>query len=128
MAGINVHANGRFEYIIQYKNKKVCILEAKKDDMEQGKVQSLLGCEVVAELENCSTVYAIVTNYIEWLFYKNDDEFVYGDDLFSLNFDHGIPDKVSVGKIASMIYGILTEIKDSFPAATNLSLSLNIPP
>jgi hypothetical protein len=111
MTGVHVHANGRFEYIIKYKEKKVCIVEAKKDDMEQGKVQSLLGCEVVAEIENCSTVYAIVTNYIQWLFYKNADDIVYSDDL-TLTVEHCVPDKISVGKVAGLIYGILTDIQN----------------
>jgi hypothetical protein len=86
-------------------------VEAKKDDMEQGKVQSLLGCEVVAEIENCSTVYAIVTNYIQWLFYKNADDIVYSDDL-TLTVEHCVPDKISVGKVAGLIYGILTDIQN----------------
>jgi hypothetical protein len=68
MKGTYVHANGRFEFVLEFKGKKICIFEAKKDDMEQGQVQSLLGCEVVAEIEKKSTVYAIVTNYIQWAF------------------------------------------------------------
>ena len=43
MSGVYVRANGRFEFVLEYKGKKVCIVEAKKDDMEQGQVQSLLG-------------------------------------------------------------------------------------
>jgi hypothetical protein len=112
MKGVHVHANGRFEYVIHYRNKKVCIVEAKKDDMEQGQVQSLLGCEVVADLEKCSIVYAIVTNYIQWLFYKNTDICIYGDDI-TLNVEHNLPDKDSLGKITGLIYGMLTDIQSS---------------
>jgi hypothetical protein len=112
MKGVHVHANGRFEYVIHYRKKKVCIVEAKKDDMEQGQTQALVGCEVVVDLENCTTVYAIVTNYIQWMFYKNTESVVYSDDI-TLTVEHGIPNKDSVGKVASIIYGMLTEIEQS---------------
>jgi len=127
MKGIRIHANGRFEYILNYYNKKVCIVEAKKDDMEQGKVQSLLGCEVVAEAEKCPCVYAIVTNYIQWLFYKNTEDSVFGDDV-TLNVIHGDPDKNSVGQVASLIYGILIEIEQSSQPLVAASASANHSP
>eukprot|EP01038_Epipyxis_sp_PR26KG_P012712 gene12712-17048_t len=53
---------------------KVCIVQAKKDDMQKGQIQCLIGCEVIAELEKISIVYGIVTNYIEWSFYKSTDD------------------------------------------------------
>jgi hypothetical protein len=62
--GVNVHGNGRFEYIIQYKDKKVCIVEAKKDNIEKCTFQSLIGCEIIADREKRSIVYAIVTDYV----------------------------------------------------------------
>lgn len=36
--------------MIRRKKKAVCIVEAKKDDMEQGMAQDLVGCEVAAEV------------------------------------------------------------------------------
>ena len=44
----------------------MCIVEAKKDDMEQGTAQALLGCEVAAEIGHLDTAYGIVTNYLQW--------------------------------------------------------------
>ena len=108
MEGTYVHANGHFEFVLEYGGKKVCIVEAKKDDMEKGQAQSLLGCEVVAEIENKSTVYAIVTNYVEWLFFKNTDEDVYYC-LQTLLLRGFVPTKDSVGDVASLIYGMLKE-------------------
>jgi hypothetical protein len=122
MKGVNVHANGRFEYVIHYRKKKVCIVEAKKDDMEQGQVQSLLGCEVVADLEKCSTVYAIVTNYIQWLFYKNTDDNISCYDE-TLTVHGGLPNKDSVGNIAGLIYGMLTDIEKSSQIEINSAAS-----
>ena len=118
MRGVNVHANGRFEYVIHYRNINVCIVEAKKDDMEQGQIQSLVGCEVVADLENYTIVYAIVTNYIQWLYYKNTDICIYSDDI-TLNVEHNLPDKISLGKITGLIYGMLTDTQSSQIEATS---------
>jgi hypothetical protein len=112
MRGVHIHANGRFEYVINYRQKKVCIVEAKKDDMEQGQVQSLIGCEVVADIEHCSMVYAIVTNYIQWLFYKNTDDRTYYSDI-SLTVTDNVPDKGSLREVTKRIYGMLTEIEDT---------------
>ena len=86
--------------------------------MEQGQIQSLVGCEVVADLENCTIVYAIVTNYIQWLFYKNTDICIYSDDI-TLNVEHNLPDKISLGKITGLIYGMLTDIQSSQIEATS---------
>jgi hypothetical protein len=46
--------------------KRVCIVEAKKDDMSQGMAQNLLGCEVAAEIGHLESVYGIITNYVQW--------------------------------------------------------------
>jgi hypothetical protein len=65
--GVNVQANGHFEFMLKRKNKRICIVEAKKDDMEQGMVQDLVGMEVASDLNGLDTVYGIVTNYVEWM-------------------------------------------------------------
>lgn len=109
MKGHLVHANGRFEYVLIYKRKKVCIVEAKKENLEQGQIQGLVGCEVVVEKKKCSIVYAIVTDYIFWSFYKNTDETIFSEQM-SLRFVGGIPDKISITEVASKIYGMLTEV------------------
>jgi hypothetical protein len=43
-------AHGHFEFVLRRGDKRVCIVEAKKDDMGQGMAQDLLGCEVAAEI------------------------------------------------------------------------------
>ena len=78
--------------------------------MEQGQVQSLLGCEVVAEIEGKSTIYAIVTNYIEWMVFKNTDDITYSS-LRTIEFENDIPSKESLGKVTRLIFAILTEIE-----------------
>jgi len=49
-------------------------VEAKKDNMEQGMVQALLGCEVAAKIGHLDIVYGIITNYVQWNFLHSFDE------------------------------------------------------
>jgi len=55
-----------FEFVLRRGGKRVCIVEAKKDDMSQGMAQNLLGCEVAAEIGHLESVYGIITNYVQW--------------------------------------------------------------
>lgn len=48
--GDYVKAHGHFEFVLRRGSKRVCIVEAKKDDMEQGMAQDLIGCEVAADV------------------------------------------------------------------------------
>ena len=108
MDGKNIDIRGRFEFILQRKNKRICIVEAKRDDMEQGLAQDLLGCEAVADMESLSCVYGIVTNYIEWVFLRNLDDRI-EQYISSLELKDQIPTKASLAMIAGMIYGMLSE-------------------
>lgn len=107
LEGINIHTNGHFEYVLEINGKKICIVEAKKTDMEKGMAQALLGDETIADLENASEVYAIVTNFLEWYFLKNTDDAIYRD-VYTLAIEHDEPVKASLGMIASKIYGMLS--------------------
>ena len=55
--GIRVYAHGHFEFIVQ----------AKEEQFGQGAAQCLLGCEVVADLNNIHEVFGIVTNFEKWM-------------------------------------------------------------
>lgn len=109
--GVQLNAEGRFAYVLKHKKKRVCIVEAKKEDLEKGKAQCLLGCEIIADLDKAGVVYGIVTDYVAWLFLKDADEGVYDAGVQTLQFDQDrLPVPESVANIASIIYGILTEI------------------
>jgi hypothetical protein len=69
--GIHIKTKGHFEFVLKRGNKKVCIIEAKKDDLEQGMAQNLLGCEAIADVEQLDCALGIVTNYKEWIFLRN---------------------------------------------------------
>ncbi|KAF8453369.1 hypothetical protein BGX38DRAFT_1090825, partial [Terfezia claveryi] len=71
--------DGHFEFVITRGRKKVCIVEEKKDDFDQGLAQGLLGCEAFADIESLSSVYGIVTNYLTWVFIQNLDDAVERD-------------------------------------------------
>jgi hypothetical protein len=69
--GKNVKSNGHFEFMLQRGDKRVCIVLARKEDMEQGLAQSLIGCEVASDQDDLRTVYGIVTTFIpSWTFLK----------------------------------------------------------
>ena len=86
-------AHGHFEFVFRRVDKRVCIVEAKKDDMSQGMAQDLLGCEVAAEIGHLDIVYGIVTNYVQWNFLHSLDEKIemekpiYETYLFSFPFN-----------------------------------------
>lgn len=107
--GFNVKANGHFEFMLKRNNKRICIVEAKKDDMEQGMVQNLVGMEVASDLDGLNTVYGLVTNYIEWMFLKSQNDKI-EKHLDSLTFDEfEVATVESLKRIAGKIYALLSE-------------------
>lgn len=50
------------------------MVQAKKEDMDRGMAQNILGYEAVADIESSSHLYGIVTNYIDWLFFRCLDD------------------------------------------------------
>ena len=107
--GVNVKANGHFEFMLKRNNKRICIVEAKKDDILQGMVQDLVGMEVASDLDNLDTVYGLVTNYIEWMFLKSQNDKI-GKHLDSLIFDEfEVATVESLKRIAGKIYALLSD-------------------
>jgi len=107
--GKSINIEGRFEFVITRGLKKICIVEAKKEDMDQGMAQDLLGCEAVADLESAHCVYGIVTNYQMWIFIQNLDDRIERDDAtLQINDHHSIPTKeglqMILGKICTLLF------------------------
>jgi len=109
MNGKQVKANGHFEFVLKRGNMRICIVEAKKEDMDKGTAQALVGCEVASELDQLSVVYAIVTDYSEWYFFKSCDDHIMTTGEITLSYERGIPERNSLKKIAGMIYSMLSE-------------------
>ena len=74
--GNRVHAHGHFEFVLKRGTKRICIVEAKKDDILQGKMQCLVGCESLCDVEDLPATYGIATNYLEWCFLKNEADVI----------------------------------------------------
>lgn len=73
ITGLYIKAHGRFEFMIKVGDIKICIVEAKKENIRHGIVQGLTGSEVIAELGDLRQSLCIVTSYKEWLLYKSND-------------------------------------------------------
>ncbi|KAF8418317.1 hypothetical protein EV426DRAFT_700529 [Tirmania nivea] len=109
--GKNINVNSKFEFIIQRGKKRICVVEAKKDDMDQGMTQDLLGCEAIADVENSSCVYGIVTNYRDWLFFRSLDDKIERDSLTLAMTGPGgyLPSEEGLKGIVGKIYALLSE-------------------
>jgi hypothetical protein len=108
LCGRRVDVQGHFEFVLVRGNKRICILEAKKDNFEQGMAQALLGCEAAADRDNTHEVYAVVTNGEKWTFARNLDEKILVDDLNTIVYDTGAPDAAQVKTIARKLRHMLS--------------------
>jgi predicted type IV restriction endonuclease len=108
LRGNIVRANGHFEFMIRKGGKVVCIVEAKKNDMEQGMAQDLVGCEVAAEVEQLNVVYGIVTTYYQWRILRSQNDVIERDDC-NIALTRNGPDMDSLRRITGKIYAILTD-------------------
>ena len=59
LEGKDIKTRGHFEFVLKRGNKMVSIVEAKKDDMEQGIAENLLGCEAVADVEKWIALWGL---------------------------------------------------------------------
>lgn len=100
LIGKNVKAHGHFEFMLERGSKRVCIVEAKKEDMEQGLEQNLIGCEVVSDVDDLRIVYGIVTTFISWTFLKSCDDKIERDDD-TLHFHGGIAEPASLRMLSN---------------------------
>jgi hypothetical protein len=105
MDGSFIKASAHFEFIIRHGKKLICITLAKKDDLEQGMVQNLMGCEVAAEICGLDAVYGIVTNYVQWNFVCSRNEKIEFEECSISLTRNGD----SLKAIAEKIYFILSD-------------------
>lgn len=106
--GRTLGAHGHFEFMIKRGNKVVCVVEAKKDDMEQGMTKVLVGCEVVAECGESDVVYGIVTNYLNWSFLRSFNDKIELEEN-TLSFYNNLPILDSLKEITGKIYAMLSD-------------------
>ncbi|TMW68280.1 hypothetical protein Poli38472_005748 [Pythium oligandrum] len=103
-----IHANGHFQFILTRGKTKICIVEAKKNDFDQGRAQALVGCEAVADREGLHVVYGIVTDFMKWHLYRSGENSILMDSsTLSAKSDELDPD--SMRDVCEMIYGALLD-------------------
>jgi len=106
--GNEVHANGNFEFVLTRGRTKICIVEAKKNDFDQGKAQALIGCEAVADREGLYVVYGIVTDFMKWQLYRCGENSILLDSS-TLSAKSEELDNGSMRDVCEMIYGALLD-------------------
>ena len=105
--GTRIKTNGKFEFVLSRGGKRICITEAKIGNLMQGRAQALLGCETLSDIQGLSTVYCVVTDFLQWDFLCSKDDII---EIYStsLVFDRGVPTRQSLGKIAGKLYSLLS--------------------
>lgn len=73
VVGRNVLLKGRLEFVLKRGTKRISSVEAKCEDMQQGVVENLTGLEALADAEDLTVAYIIVTNFFEWSFLLSED-------------------------------------------------------
>jgi len=104
--GNRVHAHCHFEFVLKRGDKRICIAEAKKDDILQAKTQCLVGCESLCDVENLSVSYGIATSYLEWCFVKDEADKI-TEEMLTVCLENGSPTIESLRTIANKIIAIL---------------------
>jgi len=106
--GVNVHANGHFEFILIRGIKRICIIEAKEEKFKQGMAQNLVGCEVAADLDGSNLVCGIVTNFDKWIFIRSKDDEILVDENNVIGFEsNGVPTQAELLKVVGKLYSLL---------------------
>lgn len=109
--GKRLQVNGHFEIMIKKGNKRICIVEAKKEDMDQGLCQVLLGCEAAVDVDDLQVAYGISTTYAEWAFMKLEvsSQLIYKSNMTLTMGNKGMPDKNALERLCGIINSILFE-------------------
>jgi hypothetical protein len=112
LAGDLVEAHARYDIMLKRHDRAVCIIQAKKDALEQGMVQDLVCCEVEAEVNNWTKVYGVVTNVMQWHFVCSAEDVIqYEVKAIALD-ESGTPTRESLSMITGKIQGmLLTEME-----------------
>lgn len=91
LEGSTIELSGRFEIIITLqevnsttnttKDIKICIVDAKKNDYPKGRAQCLAGMEILADTQDSTTTYGIVSDFSHWFFLRSNNENVLVQEL-----------------------------------------------
>ncbi|KAG9406138.1 hypothetical protein AC1031_002473 [Aphanomyces cochlioides] len=107
VVGRNVLLKGRFEFVLKRGTKRISTVQAKRENMLQGVVQNVTGLEALADVEDLTVAYGIVTNFLEWRFLISEDMKVRKHE-YSLRTTNTIPSFQGLKEIVGKIYQMLT--------------------
>ncbi len=107
--GKRVRANGHFEFVIKRGAKRICIVEAKKQDMDQGLAQDLVGLEVLADIHDLETVTGVITNFKEWMFVRSGVDHVEIKEWNLAFNDKGIPTREALSQVTTYLISLLSD-------------------
>lgn len=109
VVGKLVYEDATFDFVLQRGSTRVCVIEAKRDDFQQGLALAYVGGEIFAEVEGLPAVHCIVTNFVEWYFLRSLADKVEQTTPITISMEGGIPTRESVKGIAERIYAMLSE-------------------
>jgi len=117
--GVNVKARSRCEMVIKKgSHKRVCVVLARKEDMDLGLAQCLLACEILSDVECLSEVCGIVTNYESWRLIRVTEDCVYVEEL-TLAIQNMVPAEQSLYIITGKLYKMLQDVDESVVDSSN---------
>jgi len=85
--GEQFHCHGRYDIGVICDKVRILLIECKKEDMQLGYAQDLVTLEVASDIEEQKVIFGIVTNFIDWTFFKSCDDKIYMDDSNPIRFD-----------------------------------------
>ncbi|KAG1709618.1 hypothetical protein DVH05_020274 [Phytophthora capsici] len=104
LTGTKIHMHGSIEFVLQRGAKRVPIVIARRDNVEQGMAQCVACVEVLADAEGLERTFGIVTNYLHWIFIRDEDESI---ELIDQPLNASMPSFESLKVILGMICGML---------------------
>ncbi len=107
--GQRIRARGKFKFLLKKGSKFLCVVQTEEENFAQGAAQALLGCEVLADIEQLACVYAIVTNYVQWAFYECRDDKIFRH-MTALTFQPGaVPTRDSLAHLTGILHKLLLD-------------------
>jgi hypothetical protein len=104
--GSRILAKTHIDFLLKRKDKAICIVEARNNDILQCETQSLIACECLADVEDLATVYGITTNFEERWFLKNDGNQIV-EAIVTIAIEHDMPTKESLRLLIDKICSTL---------------------
>ena len=108
LAGKFVQGQVHFEFMLKRRDRAVCVVLARKGNLNEAMVKGVIGCEIAAEVCELNQVYAIVTDYIRWNFLRSHKDKIQFEEC-SLHVSPDGPLRDSLKEIVAKIYSMISD-------------------